>query len=111
MARKLGSALVGSAVFEPWSDGRTEHPIESDTDELCVVMTDGQQHRYVRTERVQPRMAGWPWCSIGQVATTVQSSEHGHIVSLIRWVRSGGRCTLYINEGNVSPYTRSGRKA
>jgi hypothetical protein len=33
-------------------DGR-EHPIESDTDELCVVMTDGQQHRYVRTASVQ----------------------------------------------------------
>ena len=29
-------------------DGR-EHPIEADTAELCVVMTDGQQHRYVRT--------------------------------------------------------------
>jgi hypothetical protein len=29
-------------------DGR-EHPIEEDTGELRVVMTDGQQHRYVRT--------------------------------------------------------------
>jgi hypothetical protein len=29
-------------------DGR-EHPIGEDTDELCVVMTDGQQHRYLRT--------------------------------------------------------------
>jgi hypothetical protein len=28
-------------------------PIEGDTDELCVVMTDGQQHRCVRTEGVQ----------------------------------------------------------
>ena len=34
-------------------DGR-EHPIEDDADELCVVMTDGQQHRYVRTADVQP---------------------------------------------------------
>ena len=28
-------------------DGR-EHSIEDDTAELCVVMTDGQQHRYRR---------------------------------------------------------------
>ena len=34
-------------------DGQ-EHPIDSDTDELDVVMTDGQQHRYVRTDHVQP---------------------------------------------------------
>jgi len=34
-------------------DGR-EHPIEGDMDELCVVMTDGQQHRYVRTDEVEP---------------------------------------------------------
>jgi hypothetical protein len=34
-------------------DGQ-EHPIDSDTPELCVVMTDGQQHRYVRTDQVQP---------------------------------------------------------
>lgn len=38
-------------------DGR-EHPIEGDTDELCVVMTDGQQHRYVRTEDVQALPGG-----------------------------------------------------
>ena len=33
-------------------DGQ-EQPIERDTDELCVVMTDGQQHRYLRTNEVQ----------------------------------------------------------
>jgi hypothetical protein len=33
-------------------DGQ-EHPIESDTDELSVLMSDGQQHRYVRTDEVQ----------------------------------------------------------
>jgi hypothetical protein len=33
-------------------DGR-EHPIEIDTDELIVVMTDGAQHRYVASDRVQ----------------------------------------------------------
>jgi hypothetical protein len=38
-------------------DGR-EHPIKGDADELCVVMTDGQQHRYVRTEVVQALPGG-----------------------------------------------------
>ena len=38
-------------------DGR-EHPIEGEADELCVVMTDGQQHRYVRTEDVQALPGG-----------------------------------------------------
>ena len=33
-------------------DGR-EQTVEADSDELCVVMTDGQQHRYVRTDEVQ----------------------------------------------------------
>jgi hypothetical protein len=33
-------------------DGQ-EHPVDSDTDELCAVMTDGQQHRYTRTAEVQ----------------------------------------------------------
>lgn len=34
-------------------DGRRQI-IEGDTDELSVVMTDGQQHRYLRTNDVQP---------------------------------------------------------
>ena len=38
-------------------DGR-EHPIEVDTAELSVLMTDGQQHRYARTEVVQGRPRG-----------------------------------------------------
>jgi hypothetical protein len=33
-------------------DGR-EHSIELDAVELCVVMTDGQQHRYRRTNATQ----------------------------------------------------------
>jgi hypothetical protein len=33
-------------------DGRA-HPIESDTQELSIVMTDGQQHRYERTDEVR----------------------------------------------------------
>jgi hypothetical protein len=34
------------------TDGR-EHPIQSDPEELLVLMTDGQQHRYQRTAQVQ----------------------------------------------------------
>jgi hypothetical protein len=33
-------------------DGK-EHPADWGTEQLSVIMTDGQQHRYVRTERVQ----------------------------------------------------------
>jgi len=33
-------------------DGR-QHPIELDTEKVRIVMTDGQQHQYLRTERVQ----------------------------------------------------------
>jgi hypothetical protein len=33
-------------------DGRAQ-PIESGTDELRVAMTDGQRHRYVRSNKVQ----------------------------------------------------------
>lgn len=33
-------------------DGK-EHPADLDADALTVVMTDGHQHRYARTERVQ----------------------------------------------------------
>jgi len=38
-------------------DGR-EHSIEVDTVELSVVMTDGQQHRYRRTDATQPLSDG-----------------------------------------------------
>ena len=33
-------------------DGR-EHPVQVDTDDLIVVMTDGAQHRYVASDKVQ----------------------------------------------------------
>ena len=33
-------------------DGK-EHPADWDIEQLCVIMTDGQQHRYMRTERMQ----------------------------------------------------------
>jgi len=38
-------------------DGR-EHVVEGEPGELCVIMTDGQQHRYVRTEDVQTLPGG-----------------------------------------------------
>jgi len=54
MSQRTGSYQAGVAVLSGGPmDGR-EHPIEGDTHELCVVMTDGQQHRYVRTDDLQP---------------------------------------------------------
>ena len=54
VAVETGSALLDTAVFSQGPMDGQEHPIDRDTDELCVVMTDGQQHRYVRTEEIQP---------------------------------------------------------
>ena len=48
-----GSALAKIAVLDGGPMDGTEHPVEDDVDELCVVMTDGQQHRYLRTDDVQ----------------------------------------------------------
>ena len=43
----------GVAIFDGGPlDGR-EEPVKSDAVELTVVMTDGQQHRYERTELTQ----------------------------------------------------------
>jgi hypothetical protein len=53
MSQSLGDGTAGSAVFNLGPMDGQEQPIEGDTDELCVVMTDGQQHRYVRTDEVQ----------------------------------------------------------
>lgn len=48
-----GSDLADVAVLDGGPmDGR-EHPVDWDTEQLCVVMTDGGQHRYVRTGRTQ----------------------------------------------------------
>jgi hypothetical protein len=49
----VGSDRVERAVFRLGPMDGQEHPIEPDTDELSIVMSDGQQHRYVRTEEVQ----------------------------------------------------------
>jgi len=53
MSLDVGSDRVERAVFRLGPMDGQEHPIESDTDELSVVMSDGQQHRYVRTDEVQ----------------------------------------------------------
>jgi hypothetical protein len=53
MAQHPESDLAEVAVLSGGPmDGR-EHSIEGETGELCVVMTDGQQHRYVRTDNFQ----------------------------------------------------------
>lgn len=53
MSQSLRSDATGTAVFKLGPMDGQEHPIDRETDELCVVMTDGQQHRYVRTDEVQ----------------------------------------------------------
>lgn len=53
MGPNSGSASVSLAVFSRGPMDGQVHPIEGDTDELSVVMTDGQQQRYVRTDDVQ----------------------------------------------------------
>jgi hypothetical protein len=53
MSLGLGSDGVGGAVFRLGPMDGQEYSIENDSDELSVVMSDGQQHRYVRTNEVQ----------------------------------------------------------
>ena len=53
MSQSLADSAGGGAVFNLGPMDGKEQPIEGDTDELCVVMTDGQQHRYVRTDEVR----------------------------------------------------------
>jgi hypothetical protein len=53
MSLDVGGDRVERAVFRLGPMDGQEHPIERDTDELSVVMSDGQQHRYVRTEEVR----------------------------------------------------------
>jgi len=48
-----GVSPAGAAVLNGGPmDGR-QHLVEGDTDDLCVIMTDGQTHQYIRTERIQ----------------------------------------------------------
>jgi hypothetical protein len=53
MSQSLESDAATTAVFNLGPvDGQVQ-TIERETDELCVVMTDGQQHRHRRTSEVQ----------------------------------------------------------
>jgi hypothetical protein len=53
MSQALDSNTAESVVFSLGPmDGR-EQSVDSDTHELRVVMTDGQQHRYLRSNQVQ----------------------------------------------------------
>ncbi len=53
-----GSDFARVAVLDGGPMDGTERTIEDDADELCVVMTDGQQHRYLPTDDVQPTPDG-----------------------------------------------------
>ena len=53
MSSDVGSDRIERAVFRLGPMDGQEHPIDGETDELAVVMSDGQQHRYVRTDEVQ----------------------------------------------------------
>jgi hypothetical protein len=53
-----GHSLPEVAVFYGGPMDGKEHPATWDTDELCVVMTSGEQHRYVRTERLDVSAGG-----------------------------------------------------
>jgi hypothetical protein len=53
MAQDLNSSAAIAVFTRGPMDGQ-EHPTEGDTAEVRVVMSDGQQHRYRRTEELQP---------------------------------------------------------
>jgi hypothetical protein len=53
MSPSPGSELADSAVLDGGPLDGNEHPVEWDTERLCAIMTDGQQHQYLRTERMQ----------------------------------------------------------
>ena len=53
MSLDVGSDRAARAIFRLGPMDGKEHPIESDTAELSVVMSDGQQHRYARTDDIQ----------------------------------------------------------
>jgi hypothetical protein len=53
MSQSLESNTPETGVFNLGPLDGQEHSIKSDTDELRVAMTDGQRHRYLRTNQVQ----------------------------------------------------------
>jgi hypothetical protein len=53
MAPGPHSHLQEEAVLDGGPLDGTRHTIDADADELGVVMTDGQQHQYLRTDEFQ----------------------------------------------------------
>ena len=66
MAPGPGSDLQEEAVLDGGPLDGNRQPIDGDTDQLCVVMADGQQHQYLRTDEFQ-------------------TLEDGHSVLVFRW--------------------------
>ena len=59
MSRILDSGTAGTAVFDLGPLDGEKHPVDGETDQLSAVMTDGQQHRYLRTMKCDRcRMVG-----------------------------------------------------
>jgi hypothetical protein len=53
MVRGPGSDLQEEAVLDGGPLDGNRQAIDGDTDQLCVVMTDGQRHQYLRTDEFQ----------------------------------------------------------
>ena len=66
MAPGPRSDLQEEAVLDGGPLDGNRRTIDADTDRLCVVMTDGQQHQYLRTDELQ-------------------AVEDGHSVLVFRW--------------------------
>jgi len=58
--------LQEEAVLDGGPLDGNRQAVDGDTDQLCLVMTDGQQHQYLRTDEYQ-------------------SSEDGHSVLVFKW--------------------------
>lgn len=50
MAVSASGEVRGEAVLEGGPMDGNRQPVDAETNQLSVVMSDGQQHRYLRTE-------------------------------------------------------------
>jgi hypothetical protein len=53
MAGSPARDLQEVAVLDGGPMDGTQHEVDSDTDRLCIIMSDGQQHQYMRTDEFQ----------------------------------------------------------
>jgi hypothetical protein len=53
MARGVSGGVRDEAVLDGGPMDGHHHVVDGGTDQLCVVMSDGQQHRYLRTEELR----------------------------------------------------------